>query len=116
MEVTVINDGYPLNDIGDTPVSWERTIVRQKDKFKKILGDAQARCSVTISERIGAANYSSVSMSTTVTLSCNQDSKTIQEAEEMALAEALAFTDDNIVTAYRMLEQHQQTLYDDGDS
>ena len=111
VEVDVNNDGDPLYEVNGKPASWERTIVRQKDEFKKILGDGNARTSITVSERVGAEHYSSCSISCTVTLTCNQDKATIERAKEMALNEGLAFLDENIPVAWNMLDTHQRLLY-----
>lgn len=113
IEVLVNNDGDLVAEVGDKPASWERTIVRHKDEYKKIIGDGNARVSVTLSERIGAEHYSSCSVSATVTLTCNQDQETIQRAEKMALNEGLAFLDEHVPVAWELLTQHQLLLYRD---
>lgn len=97
-----------IDKINDKPASWEETVtIREKDKYKVILGDAGARVSASLGERMGGSRgFSSVSMNATVTLNCNQDSKTIPKAYSMAFAEAKAAIVEFFPEAMELLEEH----------
>ncbi len=115
VEVTVLDPSEQLIAEHDNEiVSYERTAVIQKDKYKKILGDSNARVSVSFSERMGGAyGYSSVSTNVTVTINCNQDTNTIRKAQEMAFEEAVGFTEDCFGKAVHMLNAHLNRYYTD---
>ncbi len=115
VEVNVLDDdGQTVSMVGDEYASYEGTVVRNRDEFKKILGDGNARVSVSLSERMGGPyGYSSVSTNVTVTLNCNQDAATIRKAQEMAFGEAAGFTEDCFGKAMDMLRHHLSQHYRD---
>ena len=112
VQVEVVDrDGLVFELDGD-PASWERTIVRKKDKFKALLGDGKAKVSASLSERIGGSHgYSSVSTNVSVSVQCNQDAKTIHEAGLECFEEAVAITEDIMPKAKKVLEIHLSRLY-----
>lgn len=67
-----------------------------KDKFKVLVGDALSRVSVSVSEKISGPSYSSMSISVTVTLTCDQSEKILAESRELALGECLGFIDTQL--------------------
>lgn len=88
-----------------------------RDRLKKLLGDCQARTSVSVSEKVSGPDYSSVSMNVTVTLSCDQSDKALAEAQEIALSECLVFIDAHILDTHGMLMKHvKQALENEKES
>jgi len=65
----------------------------QKDRLKALVGDGLARVSVSVSEKVSGPDYSSMSISVTVTMTCDQNEKTVATAREEALGECLTFLD-----------------------
>jgi hypothetical protein len=104
--LVVDGNGNTIEKVGDELVSWEKTVVRKKDEYKQVLGDGNARVTVSISEKIGARSYSNLSVHVSVTLRCNQDAETIRAAEDLAFQEAVAFMDDTVDRAYQLLTVH----------
>ena len=85
--------------------------MKDRDVFKKIIGDNNARVSVGIDEHMGGPyNYSGIKIRVNVTLSADQTKATIQEAEELAFQECVQFIDDHLPQAYKLLEQHLERL------
>lgn len=100
-------DGAPLLDSEGASVSYKRSVVRTKDEIKMLIGDANARVSVSLSETVpGPYGYSNLKVSVTVTLNCDQNQKTIEQAENAALQECIAFLDTSVDTGYALLTSH----------
>jgi len=79
-----------------------------KDRFVALLGDKRARVRVNITERLSGPNntYSSISIGTTVEMTCNQSAAAIEEAEELVTKMCLAHQDKHIEPVYRGLLEH----------
>lgn len=100
-------NGAPLLDAEGAPVSYEVTHMRQKDELKALVGDGQARVSVSLSEKMsGPYGYSSINVSVTVTMNCDQSVEYVRKAEEAALQECLGFLDTAVDTGYASLTSH----------
>ena len=83
----------------------------EKDQYKAILGDGNARVSVGFDENIGDPNsYSSVKVRVNVTITCDQNRGTIQKAQEMAFQECVAFSDDAVKKGFDVLIAHLKQI------
>ncbi len=88
------HNGDVVDVIRGQDVSYEQEIVLAKDKYKQLIGDGNARTSIAVATRMGGPyGYSSVSVNCSVTLTCNQDEATIQEAKMAAFQECVEFCD-----------------------
>lgn len=104
--------GITIDEIDGEPLSKGFKIVREKDEYKALLGDGNARVSVGFDENIGAPyGYSSVKIRVNVSINCDQNRDTIQKATSMAFDECVACADDVIKKAYDVLVVHLGKLY-----
>lgn len=108
------HQGDVVDSINGVDTSYEQEVALAKDKFKQLIGDANARTSVSVSARMGGPyGYSSVSVNCSVTLTCNQDDDTIQEAKMAAFQEAFGFIDVAMPQCMALLnaqlEEHYRT-------
>lgn len=111
---TLDHRGDVVDSINGVDTSYEQEVALAKDKFKQLIGDANARTSVSVSSKMGGPyGFSSVSVSCSVTLTCNQDDKTIQEAKMAAFQEAVGFIDVTMPHCMALLnaqlEEHYRT-------
>lgn len=101
---TFDHNGDVVDSIGEHDTTYEETIILAKDKFKQLLGDNNARVSISVSSKMGGPyGYSAVSVNCSVTLSCNQDDETIQKAKMMAFQEDISFLDETMGHCMRLL-------------
>ena len=100
------------NLIADHPFSWEQTMA--KDKYKALLGDGNARVSMSMSEKMGGPyGYSSVSINVSVSVNCNQDENTIAKAQDAAFTEVALGLDTWFEKAHKILNSHLAQFYSD---
>lgn len=85
-----------------------------KDDFKKLLGDAQARVSIGMDEKIAGPHYSSVSIRINITASCDQKTDVIREMQELLTKEAMAYLEGHYEVAVERLRDHLKHLYPEG--
>lgn len=85
-----------------------------KDKFKELLGDGQARVSIGMDERIAGPHYSSVSIRVNISVNCNQSAETIEAATELLSDEAMAYLEGHYEVAVERLREHLNHLYPGG--
>jgi hypothetical protein len=91
-----------------------RTIktMRTSDKYKSLMGDGHARVSVRMDENMGGPyGYSSVKIGINVSLVCDQNEKSIADASQACLTEAMNFIDATMPTAHKMLVEHLELIY-----
>jgi len=100
-------DGFPTIrfDTDEVPMSIQ-------DAYVRVAGDGKARVSVTVD--VGIKDFGTgVSSSCTVSLSCNQDQGTIQEAAQLAGDFARDFAKENRERAdielRQLMEERSQT-------
>lgn len=104
--------GNVIVQVGGQDASRKVQIMRTNDKYKAILGDANAKVNVNLSESIGGPyGYSNVKISVSVTLSCDQNADSMQMAKQYCLDECLDFLQSNIGVAYEMLNDHLKMHY-----
>lgn len=103
--------GLVVQSVGGEAASFVRTYY-MKDKFKELIGDGNARVSIGADARYNGppGTYSSVSLRSNVTLTCDQTEKIIDTASEMALNQNLGFLDKHAPTAMAMLKSHIETI------
>lgn len=81
------------------------------DKFSALLtGNKTARVRREISETIGGPGFSSVKVSTSIEVLCDQSETRIKEAAEVCLAEASILNEEGITQAYAGLLSHRKAL------
>lgn len=80
------------------------------DEYKSLVGDGGAKVSVSVGEKVGAPQYSSVSLMCSVSMVCDQDTAVISKAQTAAFEECVAFIDAHVDVAYDMLEIHVNRL------
>lgn len=109
------HEGMIIDFVGEQQASRKIQIMRQNDRYKALMGDAHARVNVGIDESIGGPyGYSNVKIRVSVTLVCDQNEKTIKEAEKACLDECMNFIEDNIGVAHKMLKDHLDLYYQKG--
>lgn len=111
-------DREPVSKINNEDVTYTQVTYEvpehMKDKYKQLLGDMQARVSMSVDEKIGGPGYSSVGVHAAVTLSCNQDEESIKKASELAFAEAMRLVDEKVVYTYEVLLGHLRSIEQGG--
>lgn len=82
------------------------------DAFTDLLtgGNKTARVRREITETIGGPHYSSIKVSTSIEVTCDQSEKVIRKAAEVALAEASILNENAVFEAYKGLMAHLKTL------
>jgi hypothetical protein len=85
-----------------------------KDEFKKMLGNAQARVSIGMDEKIAGPHYSSVSIRVNITASCDQSAEVIRDMQELLTKEAMTYLEGHYEAAVERLRQHIDHLYPGG--
>lgn len=101
--IELVVDGCTVVDPPEGVESLEGTWVdmaRQNDKLAALVGDGKARVEVELAHKLGAENFSSVMISTRVSLTCNQDEATQKEAAQAALDAGMEFIEDNMPLCY----------------
>jgi hypothetical protein len=91
------------------------SIMASKDEYKQLLGDAQARVSIGMDEKIAGPHYSSVSIRVNITVSCDQETESIRRAQEMLTKEAMAYLEGHYEQAMERLREHLKHLYPEED-
>jgi hypothetical protein len=106
-------DGNPIAKIGDQMASYTKTEIKQSDKYNKLVGDGLARVSIGFGEKIGGPyGYSSVDVRVNVTLTCNQDEKTLTDASHLAFQECINVADDIVDQSMTVLRNHLERNYE----
>lgn len=92
----------------DINLTWEATMqhTKAKETFSQFAGDGKAKVSISLSEKIGGPQYSSVSVMVTVSLTCNQDEETINKAAGAAHTHTISLLDSYIEDALDGLHAH----------
>lgn len=105
---TITRNGRAIPEIDGRPASYRRTTVKKyEDDLEKVVGNGQARVSVSLNETVGGPEaYSSVRLGVHVTLTCNQDADTIKVAHDLAFQECVGALDSTIDDAMKMLVTH----------
>lgn len=104
--------GDVLYAIKGEDATYEQSEILMKDEYKKLIGDANARTSVSVSSKMGGAyGYSAVSINVSVTLTCNQDRKTLKAAKDACLNECVSFIDEAMPHCMAMLDAQLHELY-----
>lgn len=105
-------DGYPIIESGGQLASRKVQIMRDNDKYKAILGDGNARVNVGLDESIGGPyGYSSVKIRMSVTLTCDQNAESVQQAKQYCFDECMDFIEGNLGIAHKMLVDHLERFY-----
>lgn len=73
------------------------------DRYEKILGNGKAKVRREITETLGGPNYSSVRITVSVEITCNQDESTIQEASQMLHQELIILLEEDVGASYEKL-------------
>lgn len=76
------------------------------DTFKVLVGDGKARVKREITETLGGPRYSSVKVSTSIEVTCDQSRDTIQKAALEVFAEAQILNDEAVELAWSKLQEH----------
>lgn len=81
------------------------------DKFKDLLvGNKSTRVRREITETLGCAGYSSIKVSTSIEVTCDQSEKMIKAAAAAILAECTLLNEDGIMRAHEGLLMHRKVL------
>jgi len=114
VHISVVTKGLESTEIDvidNKQATYEGTII-MPDKFKDLLGDENARVSVSFNERMGGSHgFSSVGVTATVTINCDQSEGVISEAQEVAFRTAVDFADAHLGGAMELLEAHLSDYY-----
>jgi hypothetical protein len=105
-EVTLIDRRGQIAIIDGEPFSFVETLYMptNKDKYKTLLGDTNAKVSVGLSVKLSGAGYSSASISVNVSLSCDQTEDTVTRAKDFALEECAGFISAHGPSITQMLD------------
>lgn len=109
--VEVFDDrGDPVEDLC-TKIYFTENELYMPDKFNKLLsGTKTARVRREISETIGGPGYSSVKVSTSIEVLCDQSDAMIKEAAQTCMAEVAILNEEGVLKAYSGLLAHRKTL------
>lgn len=89
--------------------------IAKKDKYEELLGRGEGRISVTLGETLpGPIGYSSIKVSVTITLTCQQDSETMAKARGLAFEEGIDFLDTYCDKAVQVLGAHIDRVLSEG--
>lgn len=105
-EVTVVDRTGKIAFVDDVPFNFVETqyMPSNKDKYKTLLGDTNAKVSVGLSVKLSGVGYSSASISVNVSLSCDQTEDTVARAKGFALDECAAFIEAHAPGVTDMLD------------
>ena len=104
-------DGEPIKDLCTKLRFSEEHLQMSKDRFAALsAGDGRARVRREIGETIGGPGYSSVRVSTSIEICCDQNSAAIQKAAAAIYQECVYLNEDGILQAYEGLLNHRDTL------
>lgn len=104
-------DGAPLQDLCKKLRFSEEHLQMSKDRFAALMaGDGRAKVRREIGETIGGPGYSSVRVSTSIEICCDQNSAAIQKAAEAIYQECVYLNEDGVLQAYEGLLNHRDTL------
>lgn len=114
-----IKDGKrTLYTIGSSIATYQDTHYESpmgnKEKYKDLLGDGNARVSIGMDERIAGPHYSSVSIRVNISINCDQTESSIKEASDLLTKEAMAYLEGHYEVAVERLRQHLDHLYPNG--
>jgi len=82
-------------------------------KYRKLLGDQKARAHCGIRETLGGPAFSSVQITLSAELTCNQDEQTIRQAQVLMYEECLPVLDDLLEDAYDGLITRLKRIHGD---
>lgn len=104
-------DGEPIADLCVKFYMTEKDLY-MADKFTALItgGNKTAKVRREISETIGGPGYSSVKVSTSIEVTCDQSEPVIKEAAQLVLAEASILNEEGITQAYAGLLAHRKKL------
>jgi len=110
--VEVLDDNRdPLLDLCVKTYFTTRDLHMDKDKFEALLtGNKTAKVRREISETIGGPGYSSIKVSTSIEVACDQREASIRTAAEALIQECTYLNEDGILKAYEGLRLHRKTL------
>jgi len=98
-------DGVPILDLCFKKYFTEDELY-MADAFKPLVGDGKARVRREITETLGGPRYSSVKVSTSIEITCDQSKDKIEKAAREAYAEAQILNDEALELAWDRLGQH----------
>lgn len=106
------HQGKVIIEVDGQQASRKVQIMRTNDRLKAILGDANARVNVSLSESIGGPyGYSNVKISVSVTLACDQNAESVTKAQQFCLDSCSEFLESNVGFAHKQLTDHLARYY-----
>lgn len=105
------DNGDPLVDLCGKLYLTEKELF-MSDKFSALLtgGNKTAKVRREIGETIGGPGFSSIRVSTSIEVTCDQSEPIIKQAAQAALAEAAILNEEGVMQAYAGLLAHRKTL------
>lgn len=103
--------GDPITDLCVKFYMTEKDLY-MADKFTALItgGNKTAKVRREISETVGGPGYSSIKVSTSIEVTCDQSEPVIKEAAQVALAEASILNEDGVMKAFAGLLDHRKNL------
>jgi len=104
-------EGEPVEELSSKSYLTEKDLYMSADKFASLTaGNKLARVRREISESIGGPGYSSIRVSTSIEVACDQHEASIKAAAEATIAECTILNEEAILKAYDGLKAHRKTL------
>lgn len=103
-------DGVPLEHLC-RKLYFTTEHLHMKDRLEALINhDGRAKVRREIGETIGGPGYSSVRVSTSIEICCDQNSEVIQKAAAAIYQECVYLNEDGILQAYEGLLNHRDSL------
>lgn len=104
-------EGEPIEELCSKSYLTEKDLYMSTDKFASLTaGNKLARVRREISEKIGGPGYSSIQVSTSIEVACDQHETSIKAAAEATMAECAILNEEAILKAFEGLKAHRKTL------
>lgn len=105
------DDGGPLEDLCVKFYFTEKDLYMSADKFQALLvGTKTTRVRREVSETIGGPGYSSIKVSTSIEVACDQSEALIKKAADAILQECFLLNEDGVMKAFEGLKMHRKAL------
>lgn len=104
-------EGDPILELSQKRYLTTEDLSMSADKFNALLtGTKTAKVKREVSETIGGPGYSSVKVSTSIEVTCDQSEKSIKDAAKHCLAECAILNEEAVLGAFEALLDHRKKL------
>jgi hypothetical protein len=98
-------DGEPILDLCYQSYLTEEQLY-MADVFKSLSGDGKAKIRREITETLGGPRYSSIKVTTSIELTCDQSQPVIRRAAKEAMAEVQILNEEALTVSWEKLREH----------